>query len=277
MTILSLIIMQNELKGKFPEWCSDFTKDQHSLCLTDDLDSLMGCAIESYVKGNKINYFYEFNNLYVADRTDKRKLIGIDLALHRGKSWCNHVVKVSYDDYVNPQTANINAIQNIHSGNYTSKYAMSTALLMWSFYGLPLPTSKEGKMLLLAIDSGFLGHYSDYFKATHTKYLEMLGFTELIDLLNNTTKFEFESLQRKYNTKAKIQLNNDGYLQTDIALAEMQGFFDMPLELPKQQFELRNEFKSYNASTIQIKDKTKIDNLISFALTRKNEVKYTIA
>ncbi|MCD8500907.1 MAG: hypothetical protein LRY71_03535 [Bacillaceae bacterium] len=143
------------------------------------------------------------------------------------------------------KTANINAINNIYSGNYTSKYAMSTALLMWSYYDLPLPSSKEGKMMLLAIDSGFLGHYSDYFRRTHNNHLETLGFTPLIDLLNNTSKFEFESMQRYYKTKAKIQLNNDGYLHTTLPLAELQGFFGVSMELPKEKFLLRNEFKKF--------------------------------
>lgn len=265
--------MKKELREKFPIWCLDYTQGQNALILTDDLDSLLGCAIESYVKGNPINYFYEFNNLYVNDQTDTRKAIGIDLALHKGKSWCNHVVKVTKDDYVNPQTANINAINNIYSGNYTSKYAMSTALLMWSYYDLPLPSSEEGKMMLLAIDSGFLGHYSDYFRRTHSNHLETLGFTPLIDLLNNTSKFEFESMQRYYKTKAKIQLNNDGYLHTTLPLAELQGFFGVSMELPKEKFTLRNEFESHFTNT-NIK-KSNIKNLVSLAVTGKNKVKYT--
>ncbi|MFC0235654.1 hypothetical protein ACFFJJ_04990 [Fictibacillus phosphorivorans] len=269
--------MNKELKEKFPEWCMDFTQGQHTTILQGDLDSLMGCAIEREVKGNEINYFYEFDNLYVADKTDKRKAIGIDLALARGKSYCNHVVKINRYDEVNPQTANINVINNIHSGNYTQKYAMSTALMMWSYYGLPLPKSREGKMILLAIDSGYLGHYSDYFKRTHNTYLEQLGFTELIDLLNESSQEHFKKVHNIYKTKSEIHLNEDGYLYTNLALAEMQGFFDVDLTLPTQQFTLRNQFKSHKASTYNIQSKSQISNLISFALTRKNEMKYTVA
>lgn len=268
--------MQQKLKKRFPEWCFDFTQGQNALMLTDDLDSLVGCSIEKYVKGNDINYFYNFNKLFVADKSDKRKAIGIDLALHKGKSWCNHVVRINKDDYVNPQTANINVINNIHSGNYFDKYAMSTALLMWSFYDLPLPKTKEGKMLLLCIDSGFLGHYDNRFKDIHTAYLELLELNELIDLLNNTSKFEFEMLQSKYKTKAKIKLNNDGYLQTNLPLADLQGFFDMPLKLPRQKFELMIQFNDTTGSTYQIKSKNQINKqIISFALTGRNKFKFT--
>jgi hypothetical protein len=269
--------MKAKLKERFPEWCNDYTQGQYTTILQGDLDSLMGCAIEREVKGNEINYFYEFDNLYVADKTDKRKAIGIDLALARGKSYCNHVVKINHNDEVNPQTANINVINNIHSGNYTQKYAMSTALMMWSYYGLPLPKSKEGKMILLAIDSGYLGHYSDFFKRTHNSYLEQLGFSELIDLLNESSQEHFKKVHNIYKTKSEIYLNKDGYLYTNLALAEMQGFFDVDLTLPTQQFTLRNQFKSHRASTYNITSKSQIDNLISFALTRKNEMKYTVA
>lgn len=268
--------MQQELKNKFPEWCFDFTQGQNILVLTDDLDSLLGCSIENYVKGNDINYFYNFNKLFVADKSDKRKAIGIDLALHKGKSWCNHVVRINKDDYVNPQTANINALLKVHSDNYFKKYAMSTSIMMWSFYDLPLPKTKEGKMLLLCIDSSFLGHYDNRFKDIHTAYLELLGFNKLIDLLNNTSKFEFEMLQSKYKTKAKIKLNNQGYLETKLPLAELQGFFDIPLELPRQKFELMIQFNDTTGSTYQIKSKDQINKqIISFALTGRNKFKFT--
>ncbi len=270
--------MKKELKERFPDWCFNNEQGQNALILTDDFDSLLGASIENFVKGNEINYFYNFDRLYVDDKSDERKAIGIDLALHKGKSWCNHVVRIHEDDYVNPQTANINALLKVHKANYTKKYAMSTALLMWSFYGLPLPATKEGKMLLLAIDSGFLGHYDNRYKDVHNAYLDLLGFSELIDLLNETSKFEYEMLQAKYKTKAKIKLNNDGYLHTTLPLAELQGFFEFPLILPTQQFTLRNQFKDGVGYTNQTKSKDQIqENIISFALTGTKKFKYTFA
>lgn len=271
-------MMKNKLKERFPKWCFDYEQGQNALILTDDLDSLLGCAIEKYVKGNDINYFYNFNKLYVADKTDERKAIGIDLALHKGKCWDNHNIRIKEDDYVNPDTANINALLKVHSGNYFKKYAMSTAIMMWSFYDLPLPETKEGKMLLLCIDSGYLGHYDNRFKDIHTAYLELLDFPELIDLLNNTDKSEFEELQKKYNTKAKIKLNNEGYLQTNLPLADLQGLFDIPLKLPTQQFTEKFQFQDDKGSTFTIKSKEQIDKkIISFALTGSKKFKYTYA
>ncbi|WP_240371491.1 hypothetical protein [Anoxybacteroides rupiense] len=267
--------MKQKLRELFPAWCSDYTPKQNTTILTDDGDSLFGCSIEKHVKRNEINYFYDFNKIFVADKEDKRKAIGIDLALHRGKSWCNHVVRINENDYVNPLTANINALLKVHAGNYTKKYAMSTTLTMWSFYNLPLPATKEGKMILLAIDSSFLGHYSDAFRKTHNTYLHLLGFDELIDLLNETTKVDYLHIQQKYNLKSKIKLNKEGYLETDIALAELQGFFDFPIELPQKQFSLLTKFKTQDANTYQIQSKDQIPNLISFALTGTRKMKYT--
>lgn len=269
--------MQKILKDKFPSWCSDFTRGHNTTVLTDDIDSLLGASIENYIKGNNINYFYDFNNLYIMDQNDKRQAIGIDLALHIGKCWDNHVVSISSNDEVNPESANVNAIFKVSSENYTNKYAMSTVLTMWSYYNLPLPKTKEGKMILLAIDSGFLGHYNSTFQSIHTKYLELLEFTELIDLLNQSTKSDFYNIQDQYRLKSKININENGYLDTKLPLAELQGFFNFKVELPRQQFTLSHSFKNNKISISQIKSISQLDNLISFALTRKTEVKYTIA
>lgn len=267
--------MDQKLKERFPEWTYNLEQGINTTILTDDLDSLLGCAIEKFVKGNDINYFYNFNKLFVANNEDERKAIGIDLALHKGKSWCNHVVRIHQDDYVNPQTANINALLKVHSGNYFKKYAMSTVLTMWSFYDLPLPETKEGKMLLLCIDSGFLGHYNSRYKDVHNEYLRLMGFEELIDLLNNTYQFEYELLQGEYKTKSKIRLNRDGCLETQLPLAKLQGVFGMPMELPTQSFTLRNQLKDGIGNTIQTKSKDQLGNIVSFALTGRSKFKYT--
>ncbi|WP_377328107.1 hypothetical protein [Piscibacillus salipiscarius] len=258
----------------FPKWC--FEKGNYSTVLTNDLDSLLGCVIEQYVNGYEINHFYDFNTLFVNDPNYQSKLIGVDLALHNGRSWCNHVVKVSEGDYVNPKTANINAINGIHKDNYFDKYAMSTALLMWSFYDLPLPKTKLGKMLILSIDSGFLGHYNDRFKDIHTHYLELLEFPELIDLLNETDIEEFYELQQQYKTKATIKLNDEGYLETNLPLSKLEGVFNLPLELPRGQFTLQKKYIDYACSTNKINSKSDIKRqLVSFALTNRNFCKFT--
>ncbi|MEB2264154.1 hypothetical protein LAV77_05010 [Priestia megaterium] len=269
-------IMKNKLKTLFPDWCADYEKSKYSTILTDDLDSLMTCAIERHVKSNDINYFYNFNELYVSDRSDKRKPIGCDLALVKGRSWCNHVVRIKKDDTVNPQTANINALLKVSRENYTKKYAGSAALTAWSYYDLPLPKTREGQLLLMSIDSAYLGHYSPYFKSTHNAYLDMMGFPQLIDLLNNTTVKEFKDIKQKYNTYSKIKLDPHGNLTTQLNLQEIQKLFDFEIALPERQFQLRNKFEYVKDENITNTDsKDGIPNLISFALVYKNTASYT--
>jgi hypothetical protein len=267
--------MKNKLKTLFPEWCADYEKSKHSTILTDDLDSLMTCAIEKHVKSNNINYFYNFNELYVADKDDKRKAIGCDLALTRGKSWCNHVVRIQKSDTVNPQTANINALLNVSRENYTKKYAGSAALTAWCYYDLPLPPTREGQLLLMSIDSAYKGHYSPYFKSTHNAYLEMMGIPQIIDLLNDTTVKEFDYIKNKYNSYSKIKLDPNGKLTTHINLQEIQKLFNFEISLPQQQFQLRNKFEYKRHDITGSDSKDDIEKLISFALVYKNVASYT--
>ncbi|PAQ14982.1 hypothetical protein CD798_08015 [Bacillaceae bacterium SAOS 7] len=270
--------MRKEIKEIFPKWCSNMEQGKYTTALTDDLDSLVGCAIEKKVRGNEINYFYDFNKIYIMDHEDKRKAIGVDLAIHEGKSWCNHVVRIGHDDYINPETANMNAIYNIHRDNYFKKYAMSTTLTMWSYYNLPLPTTKEGKLLLLAIDSSFLGHYDERFKEVHNEWLRRLGFSELIDLLDEFNKKDFFQIIEIYETKSKISVNKEGFLTTKLPIDEISKLLELPIELPKGEFLLRNEFEVGTGSSFIVCSKDNLSlskKVISFALVGKNSFKYT--
>ncbi|MBS3679944.1 hypothetical protein KGF86_06945 [Ornithinibacillus massiliensis] len=267
--------MDKELKDKFPTWC--FEHNPLAVTLTDDIDSLIGCMVEQKAKGNKINYFYTFESVYIMDKNVRKPTLGIDLAFTNGRCWDNHVTRLNQGNKVNKQSANINSILNISGDNYFDKYCMSTAIMMWSFYDLPLPASREGKMILLAIDSGFLGHYDNRFKQVHNTYLEMLGFEELIDILNNTTQKEYELVQEKYRMSEKITIDDNGYLQTKLPLSLLSKVLDIKLELPKQPFTLHKQFKNVGRRVQGDEVGELGKNIISFALTRKKYYKYTVA
>lgn len=261
--------MKQELKNKFPQWTKQ--KGNYNTILSNDIDSRLACAIEQVNKGYSISHFYDFEGVYNTESAKTNNLIGIDLALHRGKCWDNHCIRIGKDDYVNPQTANLNAIYDVSKQNYTDKFCMSTAIMMWSFYDMPLPETKLGKMLLLAIDTGHKGHYDSRYKAVHTKYLEMLGYEELIDLLNNTKSSDYYDLIREYKLYEHIYIDDKGYLQTELPLAKLQEVFNLPLELPKEQFQLRKEFVAWNGKLPKDKTKKDIDYpIISFAMTGSN-------
>lgn len=265
--------MNKRLKEQFPEWC--FENKPLSVTLTNDIDSLLGCTIEKIVKGNEINYFYDFDKVYVMDKNVCKPTLGIDLAFTTGRCWDNHVTRMRKDSKVNPNSANINSILNISGDNYFSKYAGSTAMLMWSFYGLPLPETKLGKMLLLSVDSAFLGHYDSRYKKVHNNYLRMLGFEELIDLLNETNKQGYYDLIREYKLHESIEIDEQGYLQTNLPLSVLSEALETELELPSQPLTLLNSFKSVGRAVKGDEIGELNSNIVSFALTNRKFYKFT--
>jgi hypothetical protein len=265
--------MLQVIKDKFPAWCGH--QGNHSLILTDDLDSLLSCAIENYVHGYEITQFYSFKKIYSAIPYMDNELIGCDLDLYQGKTWSNHVVRVHQNDFVNPEAANLNAILHVSTKNYFKKYALSTALTMWSYYGLPLPKTMLGKRSLLSIDSGFLGHYNSAFKKIHTAWLEALGFSELINVLNNSTMVDFKNLIKIYSLKSKIYINRDGFLSTFINQNILNNILE-GITLPSYPFRLQKELTThYKQFYNQNFDIESIDHLFSLAVTGRGKIKYS--
>lgn len=265
--------MIKDIRSKFPDWVNDNNVGKYTICMSDDLDSLLGSKVLEQIKGYKTNYFYSFDELYVDDENNDKVAIGVDIALMKGKIWDNHVTMLSRRDSINPQSANLNAILKISRDNYTDKYAGSTLLQIWSYYNLPLPTTDEGKMILLVIDSSYKGHYIRSFKETQNKYLRMLEFDELIELQDKYTQRDFQKITKKYNLNGKIELI-DGKLETAIKLEEVGKILGIDLTLPKGQFKLKRKFKS-NKSNLTKGSKTKKNNIFSLALTGQNFVCYS--
>lgn len=143
--------MKQEIKQKFPVWVDNNKK--YYMCLTDDLDSLFSCKLLEQIKGYEISHFYSFNTLYRYENLESNlKLCGVDMDLCTGRCWGNHVTGIN-----NPNSANLNVIENINSNNYYSKYAGSVVLQIISYYKLDInKLSNEAKMILLCIDSTFL-------------------------------------------------------------------------------------------------------------------------
>lgn len=256
----------------FPKWCENIDPDKFCLCIGDDIDSLMTVMLLQKIFGLEIIYFYDFRNFYRIKETNKIP-IGCDMDWARGYCWGNHVTKLNKDDTYNKKCANMNIVQNISRENYTEKYAMSTILTVWSYYDIPLPASREAQEILLSIDTAFKGHYSDIFQNTHNKYLHILEFDSLMNILNKHNQNYFYNIIKKYNLAEKIKINNDGYLGTNINLAELQGFFDFDLQLPNKKFHLYKEYKTkrgYLKSNKKYSFSNVRDKIISFALTKKN-------
>lgn len=250
--------MQQELKDKFPSWVNDQEQGKFNLCLSNDIDSLIGCQVLSNLKGYKINHFYDFSALYTADIEDNRRAIGVDMALNSGRCFDNHVTKVSHNSEVNPLAANPNNLMNIHAGNrdaYTQKYALSTAIFIWSHYNLPLPQSEEAKMVLISLDGGHSGHFR--FPDAHRFWLQQLGLEELGEVLGRHERSEFDSLFGKYNLHRPICIEN-GQLKTDINLSALSSLLNIDLAIDNKML-----FKTIARFSNVYIDKHQYSNYIS--------------
>lgn len=259
----------------FPEWCSD--NEDYELMLTDDIDSLVSCALLKKVKGYETNYYYDFENIYELKESDVHA-IAVDCDLVKGRCWSNHVTMLSAGDSVNKKSANLNNIEKISRDDYFHKFCGSTAIQIWSYYDFPLPETELGKMALLALDVGFKGHYDSRFVEVHSKYLKALDFQELIEVLERHTSTEFYDLIRKYNMSSKIKLNRNGMLTTGIDIANLQCLFNLDLSRPDKPFYIRRELtRDYPTSLYTSKIYTKDDfpEMFSVALINRNKVAFT--
>lgn len=271
--------MKKELKERFPNWVNNSINGEFTVCLSDDLDSLLGGTILRELKGYEIKHFYSFKDFYSIDN-DPKKAIGVDIALMDGMNWDNHVTSLGIYDKINTQSANINTIMNINRNNYTKKYAGSTVLTMWSYYDLPLPSTDEGKILLLSIDSAYKGHYSG-FKNVQNNWLEELGMSKMIDIQNTYQVVDFSNIKKQYDSSKKIFMN-DNILETEMDLEGISKSLEINITLPDNTFYHRKSFdnkriditKTQNANKTLLEEKYKRE-IFSLALTSKNTVSLT--
>ena len=248
-------------------------KQKYDLILSNDIDSLYSCILIKQVKGYDINYFYDFRNLYQSKQS-QNEYIGVDIDLMEGYCISNHVTRLSEQDTYNHKAYNLN--NDVTQDNYTKKYSGSTALYLHKLLNCPLPKTEEGKMILLAIDAGYKGFYNSDFQEVHKHYLvDVLEFEELYYLCQKYSIDDFINIIIKYNLNGKIWFNNGG-LQTNIKLKELQEVLGLPFFMPKNKFTIIKEFEYISRPITNEKTKNEIDsNIFSLALTRKNYVNYS--
>lgn len=272
--------MQKEYLLKVPEWYKEETQE---LILTDDIDSLLGCSIVSKCRHAMISAFYDFSTMYYTDMYKwtvdndlQNELIGVDCGLTYGKTYDNHVQKITSADRVNDESINFNVIDDINCDNYFYKYCGSTALMLWSLYGLELPKTEEGKMILLAIDSSFLGFYSNYESnriANKHYIVDVMEFDELYAVLERHTKQDFYNIIDKYKLAEKIVCRN-GKLDTNIEVHKIAKELGIKIELPNDLFVVEQQYKT-NRTTIN-SDCTLVHNSIfSYAITGRTTIQYS--
>ena len=153
--------------------------------------------------------------------------------------------------------------------------------MLYALYDIPLPQTEEGQLMLLAIDSTYLGYYSEYVNAQQANkyYLcDVMGLTGLYDLLQSHARQDFERIAITYGLKAAITLDSDGRLKSDIDLIGISKAIGIDIQLPKDRF---NKVKNYDSKQATLPDDDFITakedgQIISMALTRKNTVKYSL-
>lgn len=274
--------MIKEIKEKFPSWVND--TENYDLVVGDDIDSVLVSNFLENMAESSTRYFYDFKDLYIEkDYENEKKVIGcdIDFTFASMRSWGNHVTAISSQDYISKNSANLNNIEKV-SSNYTAKYAGSTFATVLSYYNYDVSKlSDEAKMLIMAIDSHYIGFYTS-FHLTQKKWLvDVLEFKELYDVIRENEKEDFEQLQAKYNLKhGKVWINEDRFLETDIDIMGISEVLKMDITLPTCQFtnyfKDNLELKTGYARTDNINNKNSISkNIFSYSQTYRNNASYT--
>lgn len=292
--------MKKYYRDKLPKFI-DHDLSNNGLILTDDLDSLLSCTVLQTIKNCSIKSFFalKYNKeRYVdglddmlcsaqglTDNADIDKLIGVDMSLLNGRTFDNHIVKLSKDSFTNPESVNINSIKNINRDSYIYKYSGSTLLQIWSIYDLPKTgLSDELMMLLLSIDSTYFGFYkNDFFRKQLEFYmLDVLELEEFWNCMQRHKYNDFKAVAKKYNAASKINALH-GYLSTKIDIDGINGLLadnniDVKIALPQDKFNHYATYASYSHQ-LQNDDVVKIVEdfeKVTFALTKKDFCNYCI-
>lgn len=270
--------MEKQYKELLPEWFEE-QKENH-LVLSDDLDSLVSCAILYKVNRGKVRYFYDFEHLYISNKIeeDKEQRIWVDVAVVNGeRAFDNHVSMFSIMDSQRKTVINPNEMFYITKNNYEEKYAGSTALMLWSLYDLPLPVSEKGKMLLLCIDSAYKGYYSEKFCDTNLFYLvEVLGMEELHQVLQRHTIDEFEEVAIEFGMKAKITYES-GAVKSRLDIERIGKEIGLSLDiLEDDYFSLIQEYDIYEQKVWKERELLDVGvGIVTLAFTYKNKIRYS--
>lgn len=225
--------MDKRIYDMFPQWSKE-KQDGYKMLGSNDLDSLATQSILNQVFGYELNAYTNRDGIWMIDENHKQH-IGVDIATVRGKTYDNHVTLRDGKSIVNEESANINAIYKINTTNYKEKCTFSTLIQVMSLLDIPLPTTDEGKMFLLSIDSSHYGHYNNDYKHVNNKWFELLGFTELIDIMNKYSKQDISKM--RLSRKSEYLTFKDGHLTyREDYKSYAENLLGYELILPKEKF-----------------------------------------
>lgn len=268
-------MMNKDLYDKFPDWSKTKQKGNY-LIGTDDIDSQATISLLHNLFGYEQNGYITRSSGYKIDTSilgDRH--ISVDLACLRGrKTYDNHLTLLHKDSKANENSANINVVERISNDNYTEKYAGSTLLQVMSLFDVQLPKTDDGKLFLLSIDSTHLGHYNSKFKKVNNKWLELLGYTELIDIMNKYKKEDIDEFWKV--SKRKLEMKNDILTIDDELRCLSEKYLGYEIILPKEKFTKIGKFTSKYTDTNGLGGVLVNPYLYSLAFTFRNQVSYTL-
>ena len=281
--------MQKEIKELFPSWCEENSVKKYDCIMSDDLDSLMCAVVQEKVFKNKVKYFFFSDNksrntqkcYKVKDHeAASERMLGLDIALEGNyKCWDNHVVKVSQDDIVNKNSANLNIALDIYRTNYTKKACVSSFITMLSYYDVDISNwSKEKLLVLCAIDGLYYPFQNTYFEKQGKKNLSILGYEFLVDFIKENIS-DIKKIKDKLRLDSKIWVNKEGKLETNIKLDELSQIFGFEIKLSDEIFietkTLTKNFDRMPKETLLEKLKRENKALFNLALVKKDFYVYS--
>lgn len=279
--------MQKDKRELYPKWINNINNNKYVSGFTNDMDGLLCSAFAKHHLGLEVNAFYDFRSMNMIDPNDKRELIFFDAALCEGKVFDNHMTRSDAVSSYNTQSANINNVTDVHLGRYTDKFAMSTLIQLYAIYNIPLPTTLQGKLILLCCDVGFKGYYDSRYKMQFLSYLKMFNMLELIEVLDMFTQSQMYEFMLMAQMNAQVVRNSDGTLwieknkshpsarwidfDTGMNLDFFTKHLEYPVELPRGSFKTTESFKTQTVDSHAITSQMKAQ-AFSYAYINKNKV-----
>ena len=276
-----------KFQNRIPQWYKEVDSSYNTI-LTPDMDGLVSAMVTYRQTGAVPKFFYDCRRLWSTDGSmPTDKTIGIDIDLTHGKCIGNHVTALSsFDDY-NSEAINLNLYKSITKDNYADKYAGSTALMVYRLFNCPLSDSEDGKMALLALDSGYKGFYTDRFREINQTFIgEVLDYPELVDIERNKSLQDFIAFQGeqsivKFSLDCNHKLTSDKYGTHEETISFIKDVFRDGKETSKI-FDISfpylvQEFNNTCAHIYCEKKYTQINsNIYSLALTHSNFLNYSV-
>ena len=204
--------MKEELKCKLPTWCKTINADDNFMVLSDDFDSYYSCLELYRHTGIQIGAFYDINSgLYINEgRCHNKEPVYVDLSvcLPNAKCFDNHVNCLLNKQAINPN--------NIGIKQYTDKYNGGTLPLICALYGKDIAAMSERHLsTMLTADSWYQPYYNDRFHASFIKWVDLLFDNDkkyILSILQKHTESDWQKYSIRNSMKAKIIVDNDGYL-----------------------------------------------------------------